>query len=165
MDTSYKYKFFMIGFIVMLMVNIGIIGSIWYLKPPRDFNDDRRQRSSQPFERELGLSKEQMDTFKNIRDDYRKEVSGVYQNIQRSKNELYLQLQTGNEQNIDSLVVVIGKNYEKLERMNFDHFQELSSNLEPGQREAFRKVMRMMVNPQNRRMGGGSPPPMGRRDN
>lgn len=155
----------MIGFVMMLIVNIGIVGTMWFLRPTRDFDDARRQRNVQPFERELRLSKEQMETFKNKRDEYHKEVYGVFQSIQKSKNELYMQLQTGDQQKVDSLAFVIGKGYERLEKMNFSHFQALSSSLEPGQKEAFRKVMRMMVNPENRRMGAGGPPQFGRREN
>lgn len=157
MDYKNRYKFLMIGFIAMLILNVAVIGSVWYLKPPRNFtdNDKREQRIFQPFERELNLSKEQMETFKKLRDEYRTKVSVVRENIQQSKKMLFDELQSDSDQKVDSLVSEIGKGYETLEKMNFMHFQELSSNLEEDQKEAFKKTMRTMVNLENRR--GGQP--------
>tara|TARA_R110000868_G_scaffold304437_3_gene564997 strand:+ start:15972 stop:16493 length:522 start_codon:yes stop_codon:yes gene_type:complete len=169
MDSKNKYRFLLIGFISMLILNIAVIGSVWYLKPPRNITDfnNRGQRTFQPFERELNLSREQMDTFKKLRDEYRTNVSDIFQNIQQSKRMLFMELQSGNDQKVDSLVAEIGKGHEALERMNFNHFRALSSNLREDQKEAFRKTMRTMINLENRRGGPSSsgPPDSPRRGN
>ncbi|RNC79889.1 MAG: hypothetical protein ED557_12180 [Balneola sp.] len=152
-----RNKLLIIGLILMILLNLALLASI-RMGDSKDGRSKQRghNRTTQPFEKELGLTAEQIEQFKTSRVEYRKQVAEVSKTIYRTRGELYKNLKAGNTENVDSLVSVIGDGHEQLEVLNYQHFTELGSILTEEQKPEFAQIIRkMMMSGPGRNMEGG----------
>lgn len=167
MNTSKKYKLVVTGLVIMVILNIVVIGTLWFFKPPLMFRsaanfDSKFPDSRISVENELGLSDSQREAFLSLRIEYFNSVRPIMDRISETREQLYESIVTkGDRINTDSLIIEISKNYEEVERVNYAHFNELKSVLNENQMENF-DVFLDRISGFNNRMGApfGEPFPL-----
>lgn len=163
LELKKKYKFVLIGFLVMTTLNLVILGTLWLKRPPW-VRGDRDLISSNPLQRmfveRLDLNKEQIASFNELRDAYKIKIRATLDQIQKNRKTLYDAIGTADSVRIDSLTSAIAAVHKKIEMINVNHFGELRKRLNSQQREEFDQMMdRMSQFLLNRPSRGPGPPP------
>jgi Spy/CpxP family protein refolding chaperone len=145
MDDKKKYRWALAGFLVMLFLNIAVIAGIWMFRPGSQFmgREGAGQFRMQHFiERELNLSEDQKQAFRELRRDHFKETQNISRDIRMYRSALFDQLQEGdgNTQKADSLTQALGKAQEAMEKAIYEHFAELRSICDEKQKEKFDRI-------------------------
>lgn len=162
MEASKKYKWALTGFIIMLVLNILVLGSIWMVKKEgRSFDDDRavQFRMQRFMERELDFSDEQKQAFEKLRRDHIQKTRNIYGDIRRNRQALYSELQGENRpdtsERMDSLTSQIGESQALLDAAVFEHFIQIRGMCTEVQKQKFdqiiEKVMQRLEPDQRRR--------------
>lgn len=147
MDQTKKYKLALIGFLTMLVLNIGLIVTIWIIFPPAQlpqFNADR-PRVQRFLERELNLDQQQRQQIQALRRKHMAATRPLMTSIRSQRTKFMQSLQSTdkptNPRQIDSLSTEIGRLHAEMERINYRHFQQISDLLRPEQRQRFYQII------------------------
>ncbi|MDX1586155.1 MAG: periplasmic heavy metal sensor [Balneolaceae bacterium] len=145
MEYKTKYRWALTGFLVMLVLNIVVVAGIWILRPGGGppFREGQSQFRVQRFiERELNLSEEQRNAFRELRKDHIRETRAYFRDIRQARGALFEALR--NEESdvaVDSLTAVIGRKQQELEEALYDHFSELRNICNDEQKAKFDQII------------------------
>ena len=119
-----RSKWFIVSFAVLLAANV-ILLFMLFRKTEKPV--ERRPTAFAQMVRGLGLDSAQQLIFKQRKDSFMKSMKPVWDDIRKSKYDLYLQLQDENTPDsvIERLTAVIGQKTMVSEEMQFKHFREL----------------------------------------
>jgi periplasmic protein CpxP/Spy len=156
MDIFTQKKLLVRIVILLTVLNIGLIGIfLWkdfFNRPPRPLNKradavaniNETRDVSRILERELKLSKEQVDQVRKIRSDYfekEKELETSIRSVRDSMNSIMFVANT-NEEIVRSLAKRVADNEFKMEMLRFDQAKEFKSVCNPDQLEKFESLIR-----------------------
>lgn len=168
-----KNKILSAAVVLLLMINLGILGLLWFERSPKTPPDrlppppmDGRHPSEKmppeggPKEfliRELKLNDKQTQDFgklveehqadmRKLRDRIRNEKARLWDNISKSGSE------TGNT---DSIASEIANDQKQIELVTFRHFQKVRELCDDTQKKKFDEVIKEALN----MMGPNNPPP------
>lgn len=149
MEYKTKYRWALTGFLVMLVLNIAVITGIWILRPGGGppFREGQSQFRVQRFiERELNLTEDQKNRFRELRRDHIRDTRTYFKDIRMARGELFEALSDdASDASVDSLTTVIGRKQQELEQAFYDHFSKLRSICDEEQKAKFdRIILRMM---------------------
>lgn len=152
MDYKKKYKWVLAGFIIMLLLNILVLGSIWMVKNGgRPFGRDGavQFRVQRFMERELDFSEAQKQAFEELRRDHIQETRSIYGDIRKQRRALFAELQGDEEDDsavrIDSLTNLIGQSQARLDSAIYKHFKEIRSICNVEQRQKFDRIIEKVM--------------------
>ena len=145
MDYKKKYRWAMAGFMVMLFLNIAIIAGIWIFRPGGEFlgrQGSPQFRMQHFIERELNLSEDQKQAFRELRRDHFMETRNINRDIRMHRRALFntLQNETADAGKVDSLTQALGEAQKAMENAIYDHFSELRSICDEQQKEQFDRI-------------------------
>jgi len=171
MEYSKKYRWALIGFIIMVLLNIGTLVTIWMIQPPRlggvVFGEEQPRRVQRFLQRELSLTPEQLDAFQRLRREHMRETQSIITGLQETRSA-YFELLNRPDSAVsttarDSLEQRIGRAHARLEASTYRHFRELRDILDEEQRQRFNRVidqtMQRRSRGRNRRQPGSVPNP------
>jgi len=150
MELTKKYRWIWIGFIVMVLLNIGTLATIWVIHSSRLDRDpmERRENMQRFLGRSLDLSPEQRQAFRSLRQQHFRESRQMMQHIGELRNR-YFQLLTSNNPadslSADSIAAEIGREQARFERALYDHLANLRSQLNIDQKAKFDRLMQQML--------------------
>jgi protein CpxP len=154
MDIFTQKKLLVRIVILLALLNVGLISVIlwkdFFRRPPRPLNISADTNINEPrdvsriLERELKLSKEQVDQIRNIRTDFyekEKKLETTIRSERDSMNSIMFISKT-NEELIGSLAKRVADNEFKMEILRFEQAKEFKSVCKPDQLEKFENLIK-----------------------
>lgn len=120
--------------IVLLAINVFWIWFFIAHKPPHG----RRPEPKKVIMEKLKFDEQQTKEYDKLIDWHRGQMKESEQQIMLLKNQLYLTLMDKDAGSVsDSLIREIGKMQEKVEHINYKHFQDIKQLCKPTQQNSF----------------------------
>ncbi len=146
-----KLKLLSIAVISLLLINIAIVGYLFFLKPP--FPPNGRppmcQYGGPPMKNEgpkkmiierLHFYKEQVASYEMLIEAHKASLNSLNDSIKIAKNNLYQSLQNENFTGKDSLINLLGSLQKQIEILHFEHFAQLRKLCKPEQLKNFNEL-------------------------
>ncbi len=117
-----KIRFLTAAVVALIMLNLGIVA--FFLSPKKPNQPDRPRKII--IER-LRFNSDQTSEYENLIVGHRAGVSQKEAEIAEVKQQLYAQLKGEDLSKKDSLINQIGKLYQAIEQLHFNHFKDIKS--------------------------------------
>jgi len=156
LDIKKRYKLVFIGFVIMTVLNLVIIATLWFNRPPwigGDHDSLRMNTAQHMFMKRLDLDEKQVETFQELRESYRMKIRATVEEIQGNRKKLYNAIGSIDSLKVDSLASAIADGHKQIEMINISHFNELRGRLNDQQKKKFDQIIRRMANFMLRRPG------------
>ena len=141
-----KIKILTYSVIGLLLLNIGIIGFLFFSRPNR--NPEVNHRKPKEFISEkLHFDANQIDKYESIIPIYKDKIDSLDAINRKLKSELYsqLKLQVVNSAIKDSIINLFLANQKQIEEAHFKHFQDIKNICNPSQLEDFNALTQDLV--------------------
>jgi protein CpxP len=144
MTTITRSKWFIVSFAVLLAANV-ILLSLLFRKSDKPV--EKKPTAFNQMVRELGLDSTQQLIFKQRKDSFMKSMKPLWDDIRKSKYELYRQLQDVNTSDsvIRRLVDSIGIKTVLSEEKQYRHFKELRTVCTAEQQSRFDTLVPQLI--------------------
>ena len=151
METQKKYRWAVIGLIIMIVMNLAIIFTIWMNRPGttdwRQHRMDERGRGAvhQFMKKELGLSDSQVSSMANTRRAHFKEMDSLRNELEQTRRIYFDFIMSGDADNTakrDSLMNQLANQYIEVESALYSHMSEMREILNPNQQQKFKSLMK-----------------------
>lgn len=137
--------------VLLLLVNLGTMAFFWMVP-----QGEREKRSPAPdrrraevvefFNKELQLTEEQQEEFRELRADFFERSRDIRREIRAARRGFYEHITNNNEEEAEGRAALIARKQKELEMNTFYHFRELRNRLNEEQQERFDEVMKEMLN-------------------
>lgn len=154
-----------IGFIIMVLLNIGTLATIWIIRPLFPFRHpiERRERVQHFLERELNLTAQQKQTFLELRRHHFQKSQEIMNNIHQLREHYFDLLESSdsaaNQVEVDSIATQIGRLQAKMEENMFDHLEKMRELLTYEQQKKFTRVIEQALRRRERSRPGNQSAP------
>lgn len=149
MRIDTKYRWALAGFALMLILNLVLIGSLWWLRPSGSAGRGigPQHRVQRMLNQELELSDRQQRQFRQLRQQYRQQMMVLADEMRLQRRALYGAVRDSGvtEGAVDSLSAQLADVHRQMERVNVAHFRQLRSLLDAGQQRRFDRMLMRMV--------------------
>lgn len=144
MTQNTRSKWFVVSFAIMLATNIVLL---FLLFRNTEKPVERKPSSFAQMVRDLQLDSAQQLVFRQRKDSFMKSMKPLWEDIRKSKYELYRQLQDVNtpDSTIHRLALVIGEKTVISEEKQFEHFKELRTVCTAEQQARFDTLVPQMT--------------------
>jgi Spy/CpxP family protein refolding chaperone len=159
MDFLSSKRFVTTALVLLVILNVILMGVLWWqnfvtssyqsVKVTRFYSSNGAKESV-----ELGLTDQQKETFRKLRQEhFRKTMPGM-QKIVNLKKELITESvkPSPDKARLSAIADSIGKHQARLERDLADHFHELSAVCKPAQRDSLEKLLTRIYTSRYQRM-------------
>lgn len=126
-----KERFYLLLFILMLLLNVGIIS--FFLLFRHGHNHKPHQGPRDTVIKELNFNKEQIEKYDLLIEIHRAEMRKIEDSIDEVKTTLYHNFNTDNNVQNDSLLTVIGNHFKNREHLHLSHFNDIKKLCTPEQ--------------------------------
>lgn len=173
-----KNKMLSAAVILLLIINLGILGLLWYdrsqkisapermpkeerMHPPGVMPPpDRMQSDGGPKEfliRELNLNEKQKTDYLRLVEEHQADMKRIKEKIRNEKDELWNNFSKSDKNtNAEELIASkIGEDQKQIELITFRHFKNVRELCDADQKEKFDEVIKEAL----RMMGRNNPPP------
>ncbi|GAB4093440.1 hypothetical protein [Flaviaesturariibacter terrae] len=137
-----------IAITVLLLLNIGLMATIWLQKEKsRDADTTEGPQRGGPgalLVRELGFDSLQRLRFDSLRNDHHSRVEG-YRNQMRDLKERFFAGIRRNEPASDSIAAAIGSLQGQIDRSTYDHFRLVRALCNDSQKEKFDRIINRVL--------------------
>lgn len=163
MDFYQQKRYWIIGVIILIVLNIGSLGLLWQKNgrnlPPRGQHKD----GNAFFKRALNLSEQQAIDFDRIRSAHFAKGGTIHQKIRKKKEAFFNEMTSSQADTIkgQALANEIGQLEAEKEMRIFMHLQELMSVCDDEQKQKLGVIFHDFMRPKGPNRGG--PPPRGPR--
>lgn len=155
MDIFTKNKLTAFTIVLLVIFNLTTLAIIWSngIRPPVQPDGvppvEQRPRSVMFLKNELGLTNEQVRDYRKLRLQHRANMRMLNEEILVLKRELLDQLfyDKVDEKKVEQLLNSIGERQRKVERLTFDHFNDLKKLCGEGQQEKLRRLFGELFRP------------------
>ena len=167
MDIYRRYRLGLWGFIVLVVLNVGLLGLLWYDRAPRQERPGPHAGPQHPPDdfliQDLGFDDTQAEAFRNLRRAHIRKTDSLRREIfelnRRMMDEAFADsLDTGKMHDLSS---EIGRLHAEFEEEVMMHFRAVGENCSPEQRKKLRRLVHDVLGraklPPGRPKGG--PPP------
>jgi Spy/CpxP family protein refolding chaperone len=159
MDFLSSKRFVTTTLVLLVVLNIILMGVLWWqnfvtssyqsVKVTRYYSSNGARRAF-----ELGLTDQQKETFRKLRQEHFRKTMPSMQKIVNLKKELITESvkPAPDKAGLSAIADSIGKHQALLERDLADHFHELSAVCKPAQRDSLEKLLTDIYTSRYRRM-------------
>ena len=141
MISKAKYRWLILLVLVLLISNIVLAIFLFVNDKRPDFKKMAEERSMKLYN-EIGLDKNQIDSFKQLKDDFIKDMKPMWGEARHLKDSLYHSLSLAPEDStILSLLDSISAKTRETERKTFEHFHHLREMCNKDQQSKFDTLM------------------------
>jgi protein CpxP len=124
--------------VALLALNSATLVFIWLQRPPRAALDNRQARDpGEVLSRHLGFSQEQQQQFETLRTAHHDKMITYGDSLKGLKDSLFTLLLNRDSVHAGQLFSDIGILHQKVERVTFDHFQQVRSICTDEQRQKY----------------------------
>lgn len=140
-------RFLVLLVIILLLANIFFLLFRYVFKEEGETKGGRRPVSDF-VQKELSLTKEQTEKFQALRDEHKKNIKPLLDDMKKLKDSLYDLLAKPNvsDSAVQSLTKQIGDKQASFETMVFHHFQDLRAICDSTQKIKMDTLVHRMVN-------------------
>lgn len=151
MENASKNKLFIAAFGLLILINVGLMGTIWWrsglhmgfgkmMAPPHE-----PARPHGPLEDVLHMDHGQSESFKGIKQGHFQRIDSLADRLRQSKKTLLiLSGQPNSEVLADSLAQDIGRLQASLELENYTHFSQIWALCDEEQKKEFAEFLQRM---------------------
>lgn len=145
-QTKYKWLIFLV---VILLVSNLVLAFFLFTSQKKETPKKSKEDFAMAFYKEIGLSNNQIDTFKILKDEYFKEMRPIWSEIRGMKDSLYRNMgKLSNDSAAVKLIFMINQKNTVADIKTFDHFIVLRKKLDTGSQVKFdTSIARMMNRP------------------
>ncbi len=129
-----KIKLLTIAVLALILLNLGTLGFLFLSDTGHHHNDAMQGPEGRPEPKEIIIHKLNFDVVQVVKYEklihwHRGEIRRIEDEIRRTKNELYLQLNKDTISNTtnDSLISVLANYQKQIESTHFKHFQDIKN--------------------------------------
>jgi len=167
MNFSNQRRLLLTVVAVLALMNLTILGVVWSIqqkqtKPSEHAGPPMGQGGHASFlERELGMTPEQSEAYRDLRDRHFEEVHEQSERIRKLKQELYEQFGAADSMRIQELTQAIGEEHAVRDRLTFWHFVQVREICDEKQQKRFDILIPEVLHrgpPENGPPGGRRPP-------
>jgi Spy/CpxP family protein refolding chaperone len=150
MDFLTKRRLTNLAMIVLVILNLFTLTMLWFhqlrerlFPPPPPPDTEGPGRVEHFLERELDLTKEQVERFDELRKQHFLRSEAIMEEIHQLKREITEQLflSSPDTGKVGRLTEEIGSRQAQLERLLFKHFTDLKSACQPEQKRKFETLI------------------------
>ena len=154
--------------ILLILLNFFTLAMLWYshlrrppLPPPPPGGGERPAAVLHFLERELGLTEEQSQKFKQLREKHFFQSKAILDESHQLKERINAELfaSVPDAAKVGRLAAEIGEKQADLEKLRFSHFSDLMSECRDGQKEKFKNLLHELL----RKTGPPKAPPPGKK--
>jgi len=151
--------------LLLVIINLGTLGLIWFLKLNR-VKQARPANASEFIIKELKLSDSQQKIYLRLREEHRESMKRLSENDKTLHNRFFDMIlkESQDSARMQILADSIAANRKKMEIVTYDHFFRIKKMLDSEQQKMFtsifHEVLRLVL-PQPPQPPGTSPPPPG----
>ncbi|MCF8303492.1 MAG: periplasmic heavy metal sensor [Bacteroidales bacterium] len=157
MNFFNKQRLLIWALIILVVINIGAIGTIIYQNyrfnqqfapPPMDREKfDRDDEHDFFFKRELDLDKEQLQQFREHKKEFFDKVNELRSDIYAQRQEMIRELSKDepNKERLSELTEEIGRLHSQKKKITINHFMELKELVNPEQRRRLNRMIKEMI--------------------
>ena len=134
-------RFLKIVIIVLILINLGTLGFIWFRTAKSD-TSIRRSVAAGFLVKELDLSDAQRKEYFRMRRNHRKILGELQETDKSLHSRFFDQLfsETPDLKMVHDLADSIAANRKKMELLTYEHFMHVRQILTPGQQKKFEKI-------------------------
>lgn len=153
MDYFANKKFMTWTIAILVLLNVFTLAGIWFFrfqpKPPHFKDFPRREKSEFLLKKKLNLTDDQLQQFRDLRENHFEETKEIGNEIHNLKRELSEEVfkETQNQVEVEKFIEQIGQLEMKMEKEKFKHFLELKSICTPEQQQKFREIFKEIMPP------------------
>lgn len=165
-----KNKILSAAVVILLMINLGILGLLWFERspkiPPERMNqmDSRHPPERMPPDggpkefliRELKLNDKQTQDFLKLVDEHQTDMKRLRDKIRNEKTQLWDNISKSSTEasNSETIASEIANDQKQIELVTFRHFQKVRELCDDTQKKKFDEVIKEALN----MMGPNNPP-------
>jgi protein CpxP len=159
-----KIKLLTYSVIGLLLLNVGIIGFLFFSRPNRN-PEGNQKRHKEFISEKLHFDANQNDKYESIIPIYKDKIDSLDAINRKLKSELYsqLKLQVVNSAIKDSIITLFLANQKHIEEEHFKHFQDIKSICKPTQLSDYnaltQELYKMFSNQNSKPHPPGEKPP------
>lgn len=143
-QTKYKWMIFLVA--ILLVSNI-VLAFFLFSSDKKQDQKKSRDDFAMAFYKEIGLTKNQIDTFKILKEEYFKEMRPIWGEIRGLKDSLYRNMGTlSKDSSALKLISLINQKNTTADIKTFDHFIVLRNKLDAGAQTKFDTSIAKMMN-------------------
>jgi hypothetical protein len=142
----------MVFLVVILLASNIVLAFFLFFSGKTEQKRKSREDLAMAFYEDLGLDKQQIDTFKVAKDEYFKEMKPIWGEIRELKDSLYRNMGSfGSDSSGVTMLVLINQKNLSADQKTFQHFIYLRKKLDSSQQAKYDTVIAKMINrPWNR---------------
>ena len=169
MDIFKQRRNLVVTIVVLILLNIVTLLLLWFGRPKYDSQNGigmperERGQVQKLLKEELNFSEKQTEQYIVLRKEHRENTIQLNKEIRKIKREMFdhVLLNDGTALS-DSLLKLTLEKQAQIEKLTFQHFQELKKICNSDQLQKLMKIMhRILGPPQSEKMGGPPLPPPG----
>lgn len=151
MDIEKKYRWSLTGFIIMIVLNLGILITLWMNIPDANRTSDRGNRLQDSramhkyFQERLNLTDAQLDTVSTLRRSHYRDMRENRRQLDEKRKayvEFIMNSKAGDAGRRDSLMKQLTLQYTQMEREMYSHMREMRGVLNEDQQQVFGDMMK-----------------------
>ena len=143
-QTKYKWMIFLVA---ILMASNVVLAFFLFSSEKKQEPKNSREDNAMAFYKEIGLSNNQIDTFKILKEEYFKEMRPIWGEIRGLKDSLYRNMGTlSKDSSAVKLIMLINQKNTAADNKTFDHFIVLRNKLDSGAHIKFDTSIAKMMN-------------------
>lgn len=143
-QTKYKWLIFLVA---ILMVSNFVLAFFLFSSQKKETPRKSKDDFAMAFYKEIGLSNNQIDTFKILKDEYFKEMRPIWSEIRGMKDSLYRNMGSlSKDSSAIKLIFLINQKNTNADIKTFDHFIVLRNKLDTGAYIKFDTSIAKMMN-------------------
>jgi periplasmic protein CpxP/Spy len=165
MENSSKKLFFKFGFVFMVVLNLVILGLLFFHHPQNKERMLPAERGGKdPIVKELHFNASQEQKFNVLRDAHRSKMRSLKEENKNLRSALFATLKTEaiTESAKKLFIEKISKNQEEMELITFEHFKKVRALGDEEQKQKFDEMIDKIINHlmgDHPRPGRRMPPP------
>lgn len=169
MDIFKQRRNLVAAIVVLVLLNIVTLLLLWFGRPKYDSQKGpgipgrEKGQVQKLLKEELNFSEKQAEQYIALRKEHRENTIQLNKEIRKIKREMFDHVLMNDETALsDSLLKLTLEKQAQIEKLTFQHFQELKKICNSDQLKKLMKIMHKILGPpQPERMGGPPPHPPG----
>lgn len=144
-QSKYKWILFLVA--VLLISNVVLAIFLFNSKDKKTDSSKKRESPSTIIYKELGLTAQQIDTFKSSKDIFFKDMRPTWDEIKNLKDSLYKHMDVdSNDSSIQLLTAAIAQKTKEADLKMYQHFVEMRKLCTPEQQAKFDTIIPKFLN-------------------
>lgn len=135
---------------ILILLNL-VLATFLFLGSP---NKGMQPSPKEIIVEKLGFDEDQEEQYQKLIEEHQLEMMGLHKEIKKNKTLLYKGIAEDNKTYNDSIISIIGNNFEKIEQVHYNHFKGIKNICNQDQKQKFdalTKEINQLFSPRGKR--------------